>query len=90
MDYILGYINKENKNKIENMSESGETTQISIPYVADTETAGDDDLYGSESGEVMIKTRDTPQDPITRIDIQEIIDGWEEKFNKITEGVRAL
>ena len=72
------------------MSESGETTQISTPHMADTATAGDDDLYGSESGEVMIKTRDTPQDPITRNDIREIIDGWEEKFNKITEGVRAL
>ena len=31
-----------------------------------------------------------PQDTITRSDIREIIDGWEEKFNKLTEGVRAL
>ena len=72
------------------MSESGDTTQIPTPHVADTETAGDDDLYGSESGEVILKTRDTPQDPITRNDIREIINGWEEKFNKMTEGVRAL
>ena len=40
--------------------------------------------------EVILKTRDMPQDPITRKDIRELIDGWEEKFNKITEGVRAL
>ena len=72
------------------MSESGDTTQIPTPHVADTETAGDDDLYGSESGEVILKTRDTPQDPIARNDIREVIEGWEEKFNKITEGVRAL
>ena len=31
-----------------------------------------------------------PQDTITRSDIREIIDGWEEKFNKLTEGVHAL
>ena len=31
-----------------------------------------------------------PQDMITRSDLQEIIDGWEEKFNKLTEGVRAI
>ena len=72
------------------MSESGDTTQISTLHVADTETAGDEDLYGSESEEVILKTRDTPQDPITRKDIRELIDSWEEKFNKITEGVRAL
>ena len=27
---------------------------------------------------------------ITRSDLQEIIDGWEEKFNKLTEGVREI
>ena len=47
-------------------------------------------LYGSESGEVILKTRDMPHDTITRSDIREIIDGWEEKFNKLTEGMRAL
>ena len=31
-----------------------------------------------------------PQDPITRKDIRELIDCWEEEFKKITEGVRAL
>ena len=31
-----------------------------------------------------------PQDNVTRSDIREIIDGWEEKFNKLTDGVRAL
>ena len=59
------------------------------PHVAE-DTAGDDDLYGSKSGEVILKTRNIPQESITRSDIREIIDVWEEKFNKLTEGVRAL
>ena len=52
--------------------------------------AGEDDLYGSESDEVILKNMNIPQDMITRSDLQEIIDGWEEKFNKLTEGVRAI
>ena len=32
----------------------------------------------------------TPQLPITRKDLRELMDMWEEKFQKITEGVRAL
>ena len=72
------------------MSESGDTTQnIPTLHVAE-DTAGEDDLYGSESGEVILKTRNMPQDMITRSDIREIIDGWEEKFSKLTEGVRAV
>ena len=30
------------------------------------------------------------QDKITHSDLQDIIDGWEEKFNKLAEGVRAI
>ena len=33
---------------------------------------------------------DIPQDMITRSDLQEIIDGWEERFNKLTEGMRTI
>ena len=69
------------------MSEIGDTTQIQTPHVADTEPAEDEDLYGSESEEVILKT---PEDPITRKDIRELVNCWEEKFSKITEGVRAL
>ena len=50
-----------------------------------------DDLYSSESEEVILKT--TPvmsQDTITRSDLQDIIDGWEEKFDKMAEGMRAI
>ena len=52
--------------------------------------AGDDDLYGSDSEEVILKKKDIPQDMITRSDLQEIIDGWEERFNKLTEGMRTI
>ena len=51
---------------------------------------GEEDIYGSESGEVILKNMNIPQDMITRSDLQEIIDGWEEKFNKLTEGVHAI
>ena len=51
---------------------------------------GEEDIYGSESGEVILKNMNIPQDMITRNDFQEIIDGWEEKFNKLTEGVCAI
>ena len=73
--------NKSNKK----MSESGDATQASTPHVADSE-----DFYGSESEEVILKTRDTPHEPITQKDIRELIECWEEKFSKITEGVRVL
>ena len=52
--------------------------------------ADEDDIYGSQSDEVILKNMNIPQDMITRSDLQEIIDGWEEKFNKLTEGVRAI
>ena len=64
------------------MSESGDT-----PHVVESsvETVEEEDFY-SESDEIVL----SPQDPITRKDIRELINGWEEKFNKITEGVHAL
>ena len=61
---------------------------IQHPHVAERVA---DDLYSSESEDIIMKT--TPvmsQDTITRSDLQEIIDGWEEKFNKLAEGVRAI
>ena len=76
--------------KKKKMSESGETTEISTPHVANSENAGEEYFYGSESEEVILKTSNMPQDPITQKDIRDLIDCWEEKFNKITEGVRAL
>ena len=51
----------------------------------------DDDIYGSESEEVILKT--TPvmsQATITRSDLQDIMNGWEEKFDKLAEGVRSI
>ena len=66
------------------MSEIGE---IQTPHVADIEPVEDEDIYGSDSKEVVLKT---PEDPITRKDIRELVNGWEDKFHKISEGVRAL
>ena len=68
------------------MSEGGDVTQALTPHVADSETTEEEDFYGSDE-EVILKT---PQDPITRKDIRELVNCWEEKFKKITEGVRAL
>ena len=49
----------------------------------------------SESEEVVFKTTTAtsltaPSEPITRSDLEEIIEGWKEKFLKITEGMRAI
>ena len=49
----------------------------------------------SESEEVVFKTTTAtsptaPSVPITRSDLEEIIEGWKEKFRKITEGMRAI
>ena len=49
----------------------------------------------SESEEVVFKTTTAtsltvPSIPITRSDLEEIIDGWKEKFRKITEGMCAI
>ena len=53
---------------------------------------GDED---SESEEVVFKTTPAtsptaPPELITRSDLQEIIEGWKEKFHELTEGVRAI
>ena len=65
------------------MSEHGD-----IPHV-ETESSEDmveeEDFY-SESDEVIL----APQEPITRKDIRELMQSWEDKFQKMTEGVRAL
>ena len=75
------------------MSDIGDNTQnlgdIPKPHMAE-HIAGDDDLYGSDSEEVILKKIDIPQDTITRSDLQEIIDGWEERFNKLTEGMHTI
>ena len=52
--------------------------------------ADSEDFYGSESEEVVLKTRDAPHEPITQKYIRELIECWEEKFSKISEVVRAL
>ena len=67
---------------------TGTCSESPRPHVAERVA---DDLYSSESEEVILKT--TPvmsQDTITRSDLQDIIDGWEEKFDKLAEGVRAI
>ena len=70
------------------MSEGSDSTQATTPHVADSETREEEeDFYGSESEKVVLKP---PQVPITHIDLRELIDIWEDKFKKITEGVRAL
>ena len=53
---------------------------------------GDEDR---ESEEVAFRTTPatspaTQPELITQSDLQEIIEGWEEKFHKLTEGVRAI
>ena len=67
------------------MSEGCDVTHALTPHVADSETTEEEDFYGRD--EVILKM---PQDPITRKNIRELINCWEEKFKKITEGVRAL
>ena len=67
------------------MSENGDMTQITPPHVADSEA---DDLDGSENEEVILRT--LPEVPVTRTDIRELMNDWEEKLNKITEGLRAV
>ena len=80
------YLKIWNKSSGYIISEGGDATQALTPHVADSETTEEEDFYGSDE-EVILKT---PQDPITRKDIRELINCWEEKFKKITEGVRAL
>ena len=49
----------------------------------------------SENEEVVFKTTTAtlptaPSQLITRSDLEEIIEGWQEKFRKLTEGMRAI
>ena len=67
------------------MSEGGDSIQVT--HVADSGAMEEEDFYGSEGKEIVLKT---PQVLITHKDLRELIDIWEEKFKKITEGVRAL
>ena len=64
------------------MSEHGD-----IPHVEpeSSEDMVEDDLY-NESDEVIL----APQEPITRKDIRELVKSWEDKLDKMTEGMRAL
>ena len=64
------------------MSENGDTPHV----VEGSEDVVEEENFNSESDEVIL----SPQEPITRRDIRELIQSWEEKFNKMTEGVRAL
>ena len=66
------------------MSEIGE---IQTPDVADIEPVEDEDVFGSDSEEVVLKS---PEDAITRKDIRELMNGWEDKSHKISEGVRVF
>ena len=64
------------------MSEHGD-----IPHVEpeSSEDMVEEDFY-NESDEVIL----APQEPITRKDIRELVKSWEDKFDKITEGMCAL
>ena len=64
----------------------GDVTQ---PHMA-VHMSGNDDLYGSDSEEVIIKKIDSQKDMITSSDLQAVIDGWEERFEKLTEGMRTI
>ena len=63
------------------MSQDGDTP----PHVVE-EIVEEEDFYSEDNDEVIL----SPQEPITRRDIRELIQNWEDKFEKITEGVRAL
>ena len=66
------------------MSENGDTPHV-VESSEDMVEEEDVDFY-SESDEVIL----APQEPITRKDIREPVQSWEDKFNKMTEGVCAL
>ena len=65
------------------MSEHGD-----IPHVEpeSSEDMVEEEIFYSESDEIIL----APQEPITRKDIRELVQSWEDKFQKMTEGVRAL
>ena len=62
---------------------------IKQPHMA-VHMSGNDDLYGSDSEEVILKKIDSQKDMITSSDLQAVIDGWEERFEKLTEGMRTI
>ena len=66
------------------MSQDGDT----LPHVVEEseEIVEEEDFYSEENDEVIL----LPQEPITRKDIRELVQSWEDKFQKMTEGVRAL
>ena len=70
----------------DNVHDLGDITE---PHMA-VHMSGDNDLYGSDSEEVIIKKIDIQKDMITRSDLEAIIDDWEERFNKLTEGMRTI
>ena len=58
---------------------------ITQPHIA-VHMSGNDDLYGSDSEEVMIKKIYSQKDMITSSDLQAVLDGREERFEKLTHG----
>ena len=66
------------------MSQDGDAP----PHVVEesAEIVEEEDFYSEDNDEVIL----SPQEPITRRDIRELIKNWEDKFEKMTEGVRAL
>ena len=71
------------------MSDGQDLGDTTAPHMA-VHMSGDNDLYGSDSEEVTIKKMDIQKDMITRSDLEAIIDDWEERFNKLTEGMRTI
>ena len=66
------------------MSQDGDTP----PHVVEEseEIVEEEDFYSEDNDEVIL----SPQEPITCRDIRELIQNWEDKFEKLTEGVCAM
>ena len=64
------------------MSENGDTPHV----VEGSKDIVEEEDFNSDNDEVIL----SPQEPITWRDIRELIQNWEVKFEKMTEGVRAL
>ena len=60
-------------------------TQITPLHVAESEA---EDLGVEDEEEVVLRT--PSEAPVTRTDIRELMNEWEEKFHRITEGLRAV
>ena len=63
---------------------------MTVTKILAVHMSGNDDLYGSDSEEVILKKIDSQTDMITSSDLQAVIDGWEERFEKLTEGMRTI